>query len=103
MFCVHVAGDELDALTHDFRQNGFAISVNGCHLDQLNDAPPRVPCLARFSPTGLELRCPLADQLTLQRPPLPIGQIGYSDLQHHSPLTACQKPPTSEVARRTTF
>jgi hypothetical protein len=65
MFCVHVAGDELDALTHDFRQNGFAISVNGYHLDQLNDAPPRVPCVARFFPTRLELRRPLADQLTL--------------------------------------
>ncbi len=30
MFCVPIAGDELGALTHDFRQNGFAISVNGC-------------------------------------------------------------------------
>src|SRR2546427_11254447 len=88
MFCVHVAGDELDALAHDFRQNGFAISVNGCHLDQLNDAPPRVPYVARFSPSRLELRRPLADQLTLQRPPLLIGQIGYCDLQHYSPSTA---------------
>jgi hypothetical protein len=87
MFCVHVAGDELDALTHDFRQNGFAISVNRCHLDQLNDAPPRVRHVARFSPTRLEFRRPLADQLTLQRPPLLIGRMGYSDLQHYSPST----------------
>ena len=103
MFCVHVAGDELGALTHDFRQNGFAISVNGCHLAQFNDASPRVPCVAGFSPGRLQLNRPLADQLTLQRPPLLIGQIGYSDLQHYSPLTACQTPPTSEAARPTTF
>ena len=38
MFCVHVAGDKLGALTHDFRQNGFAVSVNGCHFGQFNDA-----------------------------------------------------------------
>jgi hypothetical protein len=88
MFCVHVAGDELGTLTHDFRQNGFASSVNGCHLDQFNDASPRVPCVARFSPSRLEFNRPLADQLTLQRPPLLIGQIGYSDPQHYSPLTA---------------
>ncbi len=42
MFCVHVARDELDALTHDFRQNGFAISVNRGDIDQLNDALPRL-------------------------------------------------------------
>jgi hypothetical protein len=41
MFCVHVAGDELAPLTHDFRQNRFTVSVNGCHLDQLNNAPSR--------------------------------------------------------------
>jgi hypothetical protein len=91
MFGVHVAGDEVGALTHDFRQNGFAISVNGCHLDQFNDASARVPCVARFYPRRLELNRPLPDQLTLQRPPLLIGQIGYSDLQHDSPFTACQK------------
>ena len=67
MFRVHVAGVELDALTHDFRQNGFAISVNGCHVNQLNDALPRVPYVPRFSPTRLELLCPLAHQMTLQR------------------------------------
>src|SRR6266581_2010925 len=96
MFCVHVASDEIDALTHHFRQNGFALSVNGCHLDQLNDAPPRAPYVELFSPTRLELRRPRADQLTLQRPPLFIGQVGYSDLQQYFPSTACQKPPTSE-------
>jgi hypothetical protein len=73
MFCVHVAGDELGTLTHDFRQNGFAIAVNRYHLDQLNDASPRVPCVVRFSPGRLELSRPLADQLTLQGPPLPVG------------------------------
>jgi hypothetical protein len=103
VLCVHVASDELGALTHDFCQNGFTISVNGCHLDQFNDAPPRVLRMARFSPSRLEYNRPLADQLTLQRPSLLIRQIGYSDLQHYSPLTACQKPPRSEALRPTTF
>src|SRR5258708_940788 len=73
MLCVYVGCDELDALTHDFRQYGFAISVNGGHLAQLNDAPPRVPYATRFSPSRLELSRPPAGQLTLQRPPLLIG------------------------------
>src|SRR6266851_4993311 len=103
MLCIHVAGDELDALTHDFRQNGFAVSVNGCHLDQINDAPPHVPYVASFSPSRLEFTRPLADQQTLQRPPLLIGQIGYSDLQHCSSSTACQKLPTAKGASLTTF
>jgi hypothetical protein len=90
MFRVHVAGDEFGALAHDFRQNGLAISVNGCHLNQLNDARPRVIKVVRFSPSRLEFKRPLADQLTLQRPPLLIRQIGESDLQHDSPLTAYQ-------------
>jgi hypothetical protein len=102
MLCVHVAGYELGTLAHDFRQNFFAISINRCHLDQVNDASPRVPSVARFSPGRQELNRPLADQLTLQRPPLLVGQIGYRDLQHYSPLTACQKRPTSEAARPTT-
>jgi hypothetical protein len=97
MLCVHVAGDELGTLTHDFRQNGFAIPVNRCHLNQVNDAAPRVPCVVRFSPSRLKLSRPLADQLTLQRPPLLTGRIGYSDPEHCSPLTASQKPPTSEA------
>ena len=93
MFCVHVAGDELAALTHDFRQNGFAVSVNGCHRDQLNNAPPRVAYVARFPPRRLELSRPLTDQVTLQRPPLLIRRVGQSDLQHYSPSTARWKPP----------
>jgi hypothetical protein len=97
VFCVHVAGDKLGTLTHDFRQNSFAISVNRYHLDQLNDPSARVACVVRFSPSRLELSRPLANQLTLQRPPLLIGQIGDSDSQHYSPSTACQKPPTSEA------
>src|SRR5580700_2777542 len=97
MSCVHVAGDEVSTLTHDFRQSGFAISVDGCHLGKFNDASPRVPCVSRFCPSRLEFIRPLADQLTLQKPPLLIGQIGYSDLQHNSPLTAWQKAPTSEA------
>jgi hypothetical protein len=97
MLCVHVAGDELGTVTHDFRQNFFAISVNRCHLNQLHDASPRVPHVVRFSPSRLEFSGPLADQLTLQRPPLLIGQIGYSDLEHDSLLPAYQKPPTSEA------
>jgi hypothetical protein len=51
------------APAHDFRQNGFAISVNGCHLDQSNDASARVPNAARFYPPQLELNRPPADQL----------------------------------------
>src|SRR5258708_29878911 len=43
------------------------------------------------SPRRLELSRPLADQLTLQRPPLLIGQVGHSDLQHYLPSTAGQK------------
>src|SRR5260370_19520602 len=102
MFCVYVAGDELGTLTHDFRQNGFTIPVDGCHVAQLNDELPRVPCATRFSPSRLELRRPTADQLTLQRPPLLSGQIGYRDLQHCSPSTACRKPPTAEAGSPTT-
>jgi hypothetical protein len=97
MLCVHIAGDEFGTLTHDFRQNSFVISVNRYHLDQLNDASPRVLCMVRLSPGQLELIRPLADQLTLQRPPLLIRLIGYGDLQHYSPSTACQKPTTSEA------
>jgi hypothetical protein len=92
MFCIHVAGDELGTLTHDFRQNGFTIMVNGCHLDHFDNASSRIACLARFSPSRLELSRPLADQQTLQAPPLLIGQIGNRDLQHRSPLTAYRTP-----------
>jgi hypothetical protein len=90
MLGVHISGDELGSLTHDFRQNFFAISVNRCHLDQVNDASPRVSWVVRFSPSRHELSRPLVDQLTLQRPPLLIGQIGYGDLQHDSPVTAAR-------------
>jgi len=60
-------GDELGALTHDFRENRFAISVDRCHLDQINDASPRVSCAVRFSQTRPEFIRPLPDQLTLQK------------------------------------
>ncbi len=66
MLCVNVAGDELGAVAHDFRQNGLAISVNGCHFGQVNDTSSCVSCAARFSPRRLELNRPLANQLTLQ-------------------------------------
>jgi hypothetical protein len=97
MLCVHVTGDELDALAHEFSQNGFSTPVNGCHLDQLNEAPPRVAYVARLSPSRLELSHPLADQLTLQRPPLLIRQVGHSDFQHDYSWTACQKPLMPEA------
>src|SRR5260370_3834226 len=90
MFYVHVPGYELGSVTQDFRQNGFAVAVNGRHFDQLNDAPPRVPCVARFSPARLELRRPLAHQPALQRPPLLIGQVGNGDLQQLLSLDAGQ-------------
>jgi hypothetical protein len=41
MLCVHIAGNELGIVAHDFRQNGFAILVNRCHLNEINNAPPR--------------------------------------------------------------
>ena len=91
MFCVHIAGDELGTLTHDFRQDSFAIPVNSCHLGQFNDASPCVLRVARFSPSRLEFNRPLADYQTLQRPPLLIGQIGYRDLQHYFPLPAASR------------
>jgi hypothetical protein len=90
MLCVHIAGDELGSLAHDFRQNFFAISVNRCHLGQVNDVSPRVSSVVGFSPSRHEYSRPLADQLTLQTPPLLIGQIGYRDLQHDSPLAAAR-------------
>jgi hypothetical protein len=82
MFCVHVGSNKLSTLTHHFRQNGFALPVNRYHLNHFNDVPPRVACEMRFSPSRLQLIRPLADQLTLQGPPLPVGQIGYSDFEH---------------------
>jgi hypothetical protein len=94
MLCVNVAGDELGVLTDDFRPNGLAISVDGCHFGQIRDASSCVRCAARFSPRRLEFNRPLANQLTLQRPPLLIGQFGYIDLHHYSPSTAYQKPLT---------
>src|SRR5258706_5538233 len=101
MFCVHVAGDDLAPLTHDFGQNGFAVSVNGYHLDQLNNAFPRVSYVARFSPSRLELSRPLTDQLTLQRPPLLIRQVGQSDLQHYSPSMLVGNRQHSDVTPST--
>jgi hypothetical protein len=82
------------ALTHDFCQNGFARLVNECHVDQLDDAPAGVAFVALFSPSQPQLSRPLTDQLTLQRPPLLIKQIGYIDPQQHSPSTSRQKPAT---------
>jgi hypothetical protein len=61
MLCIHVASNELGTLTHDFRQNGFTTTVNGCHLDHFNDAPARIACLALFSPSRLELSRPMSD------------------------------------------
>jgi hypothetical protein len=81
-------------VTHDFCQNGFARLVNECHVDQLDDAPAGVAFVALFSPSQPQLSRPLTDQLTLQRPPLLIRQIGYIDLQHHSPSTSRKKTPT---------
>jgi hypothetical protein len=82
MFCVHVGSNELGTLTHHFRQNGFALQVDRYHLNHFNDVSPQVACEMRFSPSRLKLIRPLADQLTLQGPPLPVGQIGYSDFHH---------------------
>jgi hypothetical protein len=93
MLCIHVAGDEVGSIAHDFRQNRFAIPVNRCHLDQINNASPHILCMMRFFPSRFELIRPLPNQLTLQGPPLFSGQVGYGYLQHHSPLTACQNAP----------
>jgi hypothetical protein len=51
MRCVHVAGDNLRSVAHDFRQNVFASSVNECDVDQLNDASAGVPAAVRFCPS----------------------------------------------------
>src|SRR6266850_6340956 len=84
MFCVYVAGDELATVTHNFRQSFFAITVDRCHLGQFNDALVGFPRDLSFSPGRPELSCPLADQLTLQRPPLPFRRVRHSDPQHCS-------------------
>jgi hypothetical protein len=103
VLCIHVTGDELGTLAHEFRQNLFSIPVDRCHLNQLDDASPCVAYVVRFAPRRLQLSRPLTDQLTLQRPPLLIGQIRYSDPEHDSLLTACQKPLTSEARARRPF
>src|SRR5712675_1014173 len=77
MFCIHVAGDEFGTLTHDFRQNGFTVVVDGCHLNHFDNASPHIARLALCSPSRLELSRPLAGQQTLQGPPLLTGQIDY--------------------------
>jgi hypothetical protein len=82
MFWVNVGINELGALTHHFRQNFVAVQVNRYHLNHFNYVSPRVACEKRFSPSRLKFIRPLVDQLTLQGPPLPFGQIGYSDFQH---------------------
>src|SRR5260370_41608082 len=84
MFCVYVAGDELAPVTHNFRQSFFAITVDRCHLGQFNDALAGFPRYLSFSPGRPELSCQLADQLTLQRPPLPFRRARHSDPQHCS-------------------
>src|SRR2546430_14951816 len=84
MFWVYVAGDELSPVTHNFRQSFFAITVDRCHLGQFNDALAGFPRYSSFSPGRPELSCPLADQLTLQRPPLPLRRARHSDPQHCS-------------------
>jgi hypothetical protein len=66
MLCVHVAGNEIGPGAHNFRQNRFAISVNRCHLDQINDASPHILCVMRFFPSRFELIRPLPDQLILR-------------------------------------
>jgi len=86
VLCVHVAGDEVDALTHEFRQNCFAISIDGCHFDKVHDALPQIPSLARLCPGRNQLIRPLAGQMTLERPPLLVGQFDHSDLEQYVPL-----------------
>jgi hypothetical protein len=73
VFCVHVAGNKLGTLARDLRQDGLSVSVYRYHLNQLYDAFSRVPCVARSSLSRLEFGRPLADQLTMQRPPLLTG------------------------------
>src|SRR6266567_5136411 len=84
MFCVYVAGDELAPVTHNFRQSFFAIAVDRCHLDQFDDALAGIPRYVSFSPGRPEFSGPLADQLTLQRPPLLFRRVRHSDPQHCS-------------------
>jgi hypothetical protein len=51
MRCVHIAGDKLRPVAHDFRQNVFTSSVNGCNVDQFNHASAGVPAAPRISPS----------------------------------------------------
>jgi hypothetical protein len=69
---------------HDFSKNFFAISMNRCHLHQVKNRSSLVRYEASFPPGRPEFRRPLADQVTLQRPPQRIGQIGDGDLEHGS-------------------
>jgi hypothetical protein len=73
MLRVHVAGNELRSIAHNFRQNRFTFPVNRCHFDQVNDASPHVPRMMRFFPSRFQLIRPLPNQMTLQGPPEFIG------------------------------
>src|SRR5205085_5654013 len=84
MFCVYVAGDELAPVTHNFRQNFFAITADRCHLGQFDEALAGIPRYLSFSPGRPEFSGPLADQLTLQRPPLLFRRVRHGDPQHNS-------------------
>ncbi len=50
MFCVHIAGDDLGAVSHDFGQNGFAALVNECHVNEVYDASAPVAFAVLLSP-----------------------------------------------------
>lgn len=65
MLRIHIAGNELGALTHHFRQNRFAAPTDERDVAKLNHTPRSVPVAANFIPCPPQFSRPLADQLAL--------------------------------------
>jgi hypothetical protein len=85
MLCVYIPRDELGTLTHHFRQNGFAIPPNKCHVREFNYASTFVAQVVKRSPGRPQLSRPLINQAALQQPSLFIRRIGDIDFQHVFP------------------
>ncbi|HTF66108.1 MAG TPA: hypothetical protein VK638_25820 [Edaphobacter sp.] len=50
MLCVYVIGDEIGSLAHDLRKNHLAVSINECHVTQLDNAFTPVRTAMPFTP-----------------------------------------------------
>jgi hypothetical protein len=82
MFCVHIPGDELGALTHHFCQNGFPTSPDEGHVREFNNTPACIACAVKSFPGRAQLGRPITHQAALQGPSLLLGRFGDIDLQH---------------------